>query len=90
MLAAKYFICIPFAMLIAAHAKLFGARLHTSAHHQTVARLKDVQRARDARVRHRAHKDWDVLGQTGDKRWSVERWHTLSEALTVQKTFDIV
>lgn len=77
-------------MLIAAHAKLFGARLHTSAHHQTVARLKDVQRARDARVRHRAHKDWDVLGQTGDKRWSIKRWHTLSEALTVQKTFYIV
>lgn len=68
MLAVEYLYFVPFAMLIAAHAKLFGARLHTSTHHQTVARLKDVQRARDARICHRAHKDRDVLGQTGDKR----------------------
>lgn len=55
-------------MLVAAHAKLFGARLHTSPHHETVTRLKDVQRTWDARVRHRAHKDRDVLSQTRDKR----------------------
>lgn len=59
--------CIPFAVLVAAHAKLFGARLHTSPHHQTVTRLKDVQWTRDARVCHRAHKDWDVLSQTRNK-----------------------
>lgn len=57
-------------MLIAAHAKFFGASLHAAAHHQTISRLKDVQGARDSGVGHRANKYRDVRSQTtkgGDK-----------------------
>ena len=50
-------------MVVAAHAKLLGSRLHAAAHHQPVTRLEYVQRAADAGVGHRAHKDGDVLGE---------------------------
>ena len=50
-------------MVVAAHAKLLGSRLHAAAHHQPVTRLEDVQRAADAGVGHRAHEDGDVLGE---------------------------
>ena len=56
---------LPLAVVIAAHAKLLGARLHAAAHHQPVARLEDVQRAAHAGVGHRAHEDGDVLGEAG-------------------------
>lgn len=55
---------IPFSVLIAAHAKLLGAGLHTAAHHQTVPRFKDVQRTGHSRVGHRADENRDVLGET--------------------------
>lgn len=53
----------PFPVLICAHAKPPGAALLAPPDHQAVPRLKDVQRAGDAREGHRAHKDGDVLGQ---------------------------
>lgn len=56
---------LPFPMLIAAHAKFLGASLYTSAHHQPVAWLKNMQWAWDTGVGHSTHKDWDVFGQTG-------------------------
>lgn len=56
--------CIPFAMLIAAHAKLLGASFHAAAHHQPISRFKDVQWAGHTRIGHRANKNRDVLSKT--------------------------
>ena len=55
---------VPFAMLVAAHAKLLGASLHTATHHQTITRLNNVQGAGDSRVGHRANKYGDVFSKT--------------------------
>lgn len=57
-------LCIPFAVLVAAHAKLLCASLHTATHHQTVSRLKNVQGAGHTRVGHRANKYGDVFSET--------------------------
>ena len=51
----------PFSMFVAAHAKLPGARLHASSHHEAITRLEDMERTGHARVRHRTHKDRDIL-----------------------------
>ncbi len=51
-------------MLIAAHAKLFGASLHAATHHQPIPRLEDVQRAGHSRVGHGANEYRDVLSKT--------------------------
>lgn len=72
---------IPFAMFVAAHAKLLGSCLHTATHHQAVSRLKDVQRARHPRVGHSANKYRDVLCEAAVERTDTEtgkkitRWH---------------
>lgn len=55
-------------MLIAAHAKLLGASLHTATHHQPISRLEDVQRAGHARVGHRADEYRDVLSKTKEMK----------------------
>lgn len=55
---------IPFAVLIAAHAKFLGAGLHAATHHQPVPRFKYVQGTRNSGVGHRAHKYRDVLCKT--------------------------
>lgn len=57
----------PLPTLIHTHAKHLRAGLLAPPHHETVARFEDVQRARDARERHGAHKDGDVLGQAAGK-----------------------
>lgn len=59
---------VPLAVLIAAHSKLLGASLHAAAHHQPITRLKDVQRAGHAGVRHGAHKYGNVLCKTVNQR----------------------
>lgn len=66
-------LCVPFAMLIAAHAKFLGASLHAAAHHQPVPRLKNVQGAGDSRVGHRANKYGDVLSKTAKEEIEARR-----------------
>lgn len=56
--------CIPFAVLIAAHAKSLSASLHAATHHQPISRLKDMQGAGNSRIGHRANKYRDVLSET--------------------------
>lgn len=53
----------PFPMLVYTHPEPPRAGLLAPPDHETVARLKDMQRAGSAREGHRAHKDGDVLGQ---------------------------
>lgn len=60
--------CVPFAVLIAAHAELLGAGLHAATHHQPVSRLKDVQWAGNSRVGHGADEYRDVLSETKRKQ----------------------
>lgn len=57
---------IPFAVLVAAHAKFLGAGLHAATHHQPISRLKDVQGAGNPGVGHGANKYRDVLGKTAE------------------------
>lgn len=69
-------------MLVAAHSKLLGAGLHAAAHHQPIARLKDVQRAGHPWVRHRADKYGNVLCKAANQKTEERK----READDTQKT----
>lgn len=62
-----FVLTVPFPMLIAAHAKLFGASLHATTHHESVPRLKDVEWAGNSRIGHSANKYRDVLCKTENR-----------------------
>lgn len=52
---------IPLPVLIGAHSKFSCPGLNAAAHHQSVSRFEDVQRARHSRVGHRANKYGNVF-----------------------------
>ena len=47
-----------------AHAESSPARLHTPSHHESVARLKDVEWTGEVGEGHCAHKDWQFFTLT--------------------------